>query len=113
VIETISLDVVDDPQIPASHKGQDMFRITIALFLLFAAQEANAAECGSTANRAGCVGPNGAASYNKHTGEVHTAQPYHSNEVAPATNVQGRRGNSATKAMEPGCAFVNGRRVCN
>ena len=35
------------------------------------------------------------------------------NEVAPGTSVRGRYGNSATKAVEPGCAFVNGRRVCN
>lgn len=90
-----------------------MSRIFIALLLLLAAQEANAAECGSTANRAGCVGPNGAASYNKNTGQVHSAHPYHSNEVAPGTSAQGFRGNSATKAIEPGCAFVNGRRVCN
>ena len=68
---------------------------------------------GSTPNRAGCVGPNGAATYNKNTGEVHTAQPYRSNEVAPGTSVQGRRVNRTTKAVEPGCAFVNGRRVCN
>ena len=87
--------------------------IIIALFLLMTAQQVNAVECGSTANRAGCVGPNGAATYNKNTGEAHPAQPYHSNEVAPGTNVQGRLGNSATKAVEPGCAFVNGRRVCN
>jgi hypothetical protein len=90
-----------------------MSRVIIALLLLLAAQDANAAECGSTANRAGCVGPNGAAGYNKNTGQVHSAQPYHSNEVAPGTNVHGERGNSATKAMEPGCAFVNGKRVCN
>jgi hypothetical protein len=90
-----------------------MSRFIIALFLLLAAQEANAAECGSTANRAGCVGANGAATYNKNTGAVHTPQPYHSNQVAPGTNVQGERGNSATKAVEPGCAFVNGKRVCN
>ena len=90
-----------------------MSRVIIALLLLLAAQDANAAECGSTANRAGCVGPNGAASYNKNTGQVHSAQPYHSNEVAPGTSVHGAGGNSATKAMEPGCAFVNGKRVCN
>jgi hypothetical protein len=101
-----------------------MFRFIIALFLLLAAQEANAAECGSTAYRAGCttpngavgVGPNGAATYNKNTGAVHTTQPnnsYHSTQVTPGTNVQGRRGNSATKAMQQGCAFVNGKRVCN
>jgi hypothetical protein len=90
-----------------------MSRFIVALFLLLAAQQANAAECGSTANRAGCVGANGAATYNKNTGAVRTAQPYHSNQIAPGTNVQGERGNSATKAVEPGCAFVNGKRVCN
>ena len=102
-----------------------MSRLIIALFLLMAvAQAANAAECGSTANRAGCttpngaagVGPNGAATYNKNTGAIHTTQPYkndYSNQVAPGTSVQGQRGNSATKAVEQGCAFVNGKRVCN
>ncbi len=90
-----------------------MIRTIIALFLLFAAQQANAAECGSTANRAGCVGPNGAATYNKNTGVAHTAQPYHSNRVAPGAHVEGAHGNSATKAVAPGCAFVNGKRVCN
>jgi hypothetical protein len=97
-----------------SPRGQAMFRILIVASCLFlATQAADAATCGSTANRAGCVGPNGAASYNKNTGAVHTAQPYHTNQVAPGTNVQGVRGNSATKAVQPGCAFVNGRRVCS
>jgi hypothetical protein len=91
-----------------------MFRVAVCLFPLIAAHgTADAVECGSTANRAGCVGPNGAAGYNKNTGEVHTRQPYQSNEVSPGTSVQGRRGNSATKAVEPGCAYVDGRRVCN
>ena len=100
-----------------------MSRFIIALFLLFAAQQANA-ECGSTPNRAGCttpngavgVGPNGAATYNKNTGQTHTTQSntYHrSNQVTPGTNVQGSGGNSATKAVQQGCAWVNGRRVCN
>jgi hypothetical protein len=89
-----------------------MSRIIIASVLFLLTQQANAVECGSTVNRAGCVGPNGAAGYNKNTGQVHTAQPY-PNEAAPGTSVQGRRGNTATKALEPGCAYVNGRRVCN
>jgi len=90
-----------------------MSRIVVVVALLFATQEAVAVECGSTANRAGCVGPNGAAAYNKNTGQVHTTRHYHPNEVAPGTHVQGWRGNSATKAVQPGCAYVNGRRVCN
>jgi hypothetical protein len=100
-----------------------MFRLSIALFLLLGlAHEANAA-CGATAHRAGCVGPNGAvgvgpngaASYNKNTGTVRSTQSgiaSRSNPVAPGTTAQGPTGNTATKAVEPGCAFVNGRRVC-
>jgi hypothetical protein len=88
--------------------------IIIASALLLAAHQAHAAvQCGQTANRAGCVGPNGAATYNKNTGQVHTATPSNSNTVAPGTHVQGYRGNSATKAVQPGCAWVNGRKVCN
>jgi hypothetical protein len=85
--------------------------------------EANAG-CGSTAYRAGCttpngavrVGPNGAATYNKNNGELHTTQTNstnRSNDVAAGTNVQGSRGNSATKAFQQGCAWVNGKKVCN
>ena len=86
----------------------------ILLLLASAAGSAQAATCGQTANRAGCVGPNGAASYNKNTGAVHGSRAYHpANRVAPGTHVQGARGNSATKALAPGCAFVNGQRVCN
>jgi hypothetical protein len=51
------------------------------------------------------IGPNGAATYNRNTGQVHTTQPnnnYHSSQVAPGTNVQGAGGNSATKAVEKG-----------
>jgi hypothetical protein len=92
-----------------------MSRLIIALFLLLAAQEANAG-CGSTANRAGCTTANGAATYNKNTGEVRTTQSnnyYRANQDAPGTTVQGRRGNTATKALQQGCAWVNGKKVCN
>jgi hypothetical protein len=94
-------------------EGNIVVRLFVALLLFLTALQANAAECGSTANRAGCVGPNGAATYNKNTGAAHTAQPYHSNANTPGAHAEGSRGNSATKAVEPGCAFVNGRRVCN
>ena len=73
-----------------------MPRIIIALFLLLATQPANAAECGSTANRAGCVGANGAATYNKNTGQVHSAEPYHSSPVAPGESLQ-----AATATVRP------------
>jgi hypothetical protein len=87
--------------------------IILGALLAFGAPAAYAATCGQTANRAGCVGPNGAASYNKNTGAVHSGQAYHYNRVAPGAHVEGARGNSATKAVAPGCAYVNGRRVCN
>ena len=77
---------------------QIMLRVIVALFLLLAAQQANAAECGSTANREGCVGANGAATYNKNTGVARTAQPYHLNEVAPGAHAEGWRVSSAYRA---------------
>ena len=89
-----------------------MFRSIIALVLLLAAAPGAMAACASTANRAGCATPNGAVTYNKNTGQAHGVQTG-ANQVAPGTNVQGKGGNSATKAVQPGCAFVNGKRVCN
>jgi hypothetical protein len=90
-----------------------MWRILIVVFLICGASQAYAARCSSTANAAGCVGPNGATTYNRNTGQVHTVRPYNSNLVSPGTHVQGYRENSATKAVQPGCAWVNGRRVCH
>jgi hypothetical protein len=58
-------------------------------------------------------GRNGAATYDKNTGAVLTSQPQNSNQVAPGANIQGWRGHIATKAVTPGCGFVNGTRVCN
>ena len=81
-----------------------MVRTIIALFLLFAAQQANAAECGSTANRAGCVGPTERQPTRKTPGWLtRTALPLE--PVAPGVHVEGAHGNSATKAVAPGCAF--------
>jgi hypothetical protein len=120
---SIPATATHEEQSSISHGTQTMSRYIVALFLLLTAAQGAVAECGSTANRAGCTTPNGAvgvgpkraATYNKNTGAVHTAQPnsYRSNEVVPGANVQGGRGNSATKAVEPGCAFANGKRVCN
>ena len=113
--------------------------IVAVLFLLSVCMsQACAATCGSTTNLAGCVGPNGAATYNKNTGQagaynkntgqLHTAQPYNVapgvhvrattsaynyNYGAPGTHVQTSGGNSATKALQPGCAWANGTKVCN
>lgn len=85
----------------------------VAAMLLAMPMAAHAASCANGVYRAGCAGPNGAATYNKDTGQVHTARRYNYNNVAPGTHVQGGRGNSATKAMQSGCAWVNGRKVCN
>jgi hypothetical protein len=90
-----------------------MARCVMIFMLLFAVHQAEAAACGQTANRAGCVGANGAVGYNKNTGVAHGGRTYQSNQVAPGAHVEGVRGNSATKAVAPGCAYVNGRRVCN
>lgn len=81
--------------------------------MLLTVSTAHAASCVNGVYRAGCVGANGAATYNKDTGEAHTVRSSDYNRVAPGTHVQGYRGNSATKAVEPGCTWVNGRRVCN
>ncbi len=100
-----------------------MSRIVVALLLLLGAAQTAHAECASTGSRAGCttangvvgVGPNGAASYNKNTGQTHSSHPrtaYQTTHVAPGTSAEGERGNHATKAVQQGCAFVNGRRVC-
>jgi hypothetical protein len=73
--------------------------VAAALALALAAPPAVAATCANTGNRAGCVGPtNGAGVYHKNTGTVHKTQPNGHSRVAPATHVQGARGNKATKA---------------
>ena len=89
-----------------------MSRFIIALFLLLAAQQQMPPSADRP--RTGPAGrPQWSGDLQQEHGGVHSAQPYHSNEVAPGTSVRGRYGNTATKAVEPGCAFVNGRRVCN
>ena len=87
-------------------------RIIVAALILLCAQQSFAVECGSTANRAGCVGPSGATVYNKNTGTVQTRQPYTQGQPAPGTTVEGSRGNTVTRAVRPDCAYVNGQRVC-
>ena len=67
---------------------------------------AQAVQCAKGVYRAGCVGPGGAV-VAAPRGAVATT-----NQVRPGTRVAGPRGNTATKAIAPGCAFVNGQRVC-
>ena len=104
-----------------------LFAISTALVLLAGAiPTAHAVECARGVYRAGCagangavaVGPNGAAAAGKNgvytTNQVRTnngANSYH--PPAPGTSVTGAYGNTATKAVQSGCAWVNGHRVCN
>jgi hypothetical protein len=66
---------------------------------------AHAVECAAGVARAGCAGPNGAA--------VAGPNGVHKTSPPPAgTTATGTRGNTATKGAQSGCAFVNGKRVC-
>jgi len=77
-----------------------------AALLLGTLAPAQAIQCAKGVYRAGCVGPGGAVVAGPR-GAVGTT-----NQVRPGTRVVGPRGNTATKAIAPGCAFVNGQRVC-
>ena len=105
-----------------------LFAISTALLLLLtgAIPTAHAVECAQGVYRAGCagkngavaVGPNGAAAAGKNgvysTNQVHTTSGYNAYHApAPGTSVTGAYGNTATKALVPGCAWVNGHRQCN
>jgi hypothetical protein len=106
--------IVTDPQIRSLYLKASYVLYRNDILLLLASRQANAAECGSMANRVGFGGPNGAigvgrngaASYNKNAGAVHTSPAQNSNQVAPGANIQGWRGHSATKA---GCARIRFR----
>ena len=67
--------------------------------------EAHAVNCAAGPVRAGCAGPNGAVVAGPNGVKKTTPQP-------AGTTVKGARGNTATKALKPGCAYVNGQRVC-
>jgi hypothetical protein len=82
-----------------------MIRLTVALiFLIGTADAALSAECANGRNFAGCVGQNGAAVYNKNTGTLrggqYGSQYYHKQE------------DWHRLYTIPGCAWVDGRRVC-
>ena len=83
-----------------------LFTIAIVLPLLAGfIPTAHAVECAAGVARAGCAGPNGAA--------VAGPNGVHKTSPPPAgTTATGTRGNTATKGAQSGCAFVNGKRVC-
>ena len=91
-----------------------LIAISIVLPLLAGAiPTAHAVECAKGVVRAGCAGPNGAVVAGPRgvaaagTSGVRTRAVPAAGMTAP-----GARGNTATKAVAPGCAFVNGQRVC-
>ena len=69
---------------------------------------AHALACAAGSHAAGCVGHNGAVV--ARSGGVHKGAamvgPKGVHTAAPAVI-------TATKALEPGCAFVNGKRICH
>jgi hypothetical protein len=86
-----------------------LIAISILLPLLAGAiPTAQAVECARGVVRAGCAGPNGAV-----VAGPHGTAALGRSAVRPGTTATGARGNTATKAVQPGCAFVNGQRVCN
>ena len=70
---------------------------------------AHAVECAAGVVRAGCAGPNGAVVAGPRGAAAAGTNGMRMRAGATAT---GARGNTATKAVAPGCAFVNGQRVC-
>jgi hypothetical protein len=79
---------------------------TVFLLLAGAIPTAQAIECAAGVVRAGCAGPNGAAVAGPNG--VHTTK----SAPRPGATATGAHGNTATKAAQPACAFVNGQRVC-
>ena len=101
-----------------------MYRLIILLCLLMAgAQQASAAECGSTANRSGCegangavgTGPNGAGGYNRNTlvkpEAITRIRVHETARITPAVNREPeRRGHRrrSIAALPPTARVVKG-----
>jgi hypothetical protein len=92
-----------------------LIAISIVLPLLAGAiPTAQAVECAKGVVRAGCAGPNGAVVAGpRGAAAAGTSGVRARSTVRPGTTATGARGNTATKAVAPGCAFVNGQRVCH
>ena len=74
---------------------------------------AHAVECAAGVVRAGCAGPNGAVVAGpRGAAAVGTNGMRMRSAPRAGTTATGARGNTATKAVALGCAFVNGQRVC-
>jgi hypothetical protein len=92
-----------------------LIAISIVLPLLAGAiPTARAVECAKGVARAGCAGPNGAVVAGPRGAAAAGTSGMHTRSaVRPGTTATGVHGNTATKAVQPGCAFVNGQRVCH
>jgi hypothetical protein len=92
-----------------------LIAISIVLPLLAGAvPAAQAFQCASGVVRAGCAGPNGAVVAGpRGAAAAGTNGVYTRSAVYPGTTATGAHGNTATKSVAPGCAFVNGQRVCH
>jgi hypothetical protein len=86
---------------------------TVLLLLAGVIPTAHAVECAAGVVRAGCAGHNGAVVAGPR-GTALAAPDAVRMRSAPhaGTTATDARGNTATKAVAPGCAFVNGQRVC-
>jgi len=91
-----------------------LIAISIVLPLLAGAiPTAHAVECAKGVVRAGCAGPNGAVVAGPRGVAAAGTSGVRTRAVpAAGMTATGARGNTATKAVAPGCAFVNGQRVC-
>jgi hypothetical protein len=86
---------------------------TVLLLLAGVIPAAYAVECAAGVVRAGCAGPNGAVVAGPRGAAVAAPNAVRMRSAPRAgTTATGARGNTATKAVAPGCAFVNGQRVC-
>ena len=87
--------------------------VTVLLLLAGVVPTAHAVECAAGVVRAGCAGPNGAVVAGPRGAAAAGTSGVRMRSVpAAGTTATGARGNTATKAVAPGCAFVNGQRVC-
>jgi len=74
---------------------------------------AHAVECAAGVVRAGCAGPNGAVVAGPRGAAAARTNGMRMRSAPRAgTTATGASGNTATKAVAPGCAFVNGERIC-
>jgi hypothetical protein len=86
---------------------------TVMLLLAGVIPTAHAVECAAGVVHAGCAGPNGAVVAGPRGASVGGPNAVHMRSAPQVgTTATGARGNTATKAVAPGCAFVNGQRVC-